>query len=270
MNATALKQLASQWLALGHSAVLVELRGVKGSAPRDAGTRMVVTAETCWGTIGGGHLEWMAQATARQLLSGMAAWPTPQRLALGPTLGQCCGGSVELRYEPLSPDSLDAWALPAPRFHLCLYGAGHVGQALVGLLRGVDVTIDWLDTREEAFVDLPSEGHAGLRWWVSDDIAADAGRAPSGAHHLVMTHSHSLDFDIVLRLLNRHDTGLVGLIGSKTKRRHFEGRLAHRGLAADRMADLVCPIGDPRIQGKEPAVVAVSVAAQLLSLPAHR
>ncbi|MFM8637209.1 MAG: XdhC family protein, partial [Betaproteobacteria bacterium] len=91
MNATALKQLASQWLALGHSAVLVELRGVKGSAPRDAGTRMVVTAETCWGTIGGGHLEWMAQATARQLLSGTAAWPTPQRLALGPTLGQCCG-----------------------------------------------------------------------------------------------------------------------------------------------------------------------------------
>ncbi|NBO76980.1 MAG: xanthine dehydrogenase accessory protein XdhC [Betaproteobacteria bacterium] len=273
-----MKRRAAQWLAQGRTAVLVKVQEVKGSAPRGAGTRMVVAEDEVLGTIGGGHLEWMALATAKGLLQGRQDWPAPQRVALGPTLGQCCGGSVELAYEPLAEASLRAWALPAPRFHLCLYGAGHVGQALVRVLRDIDVSIDWIDSREEAFgteyapylqnaVVMPNT-ESGLRCWVSEDPTHEAAGAPAGAHHLVMTHHHGLDFDIVARLLQRTDTGWVGLIGSKTKRRQFEHRLRARGLAAERMASLACPVGLDSIAGKEPAVVAVAVAAQLLGLPA--
>jgi len=268
VNTAELKQEASRWLERGHRAVLVQLRAVKGSTPRAAGTRMVVGCDSVLGTIGGGHLEWKAQATAQRLLDGSIDWPAPERIALGPTLGQCCGGSVELVFEALCEASIAAWKLPPMRFHLCLYGAGHVGQALVRLLHDLDVSIDWLDSREGAFLGLHSRPRLGLRTWVSDDLAADAVRSPPGAHHLVMTHHHGLDFEVVLKLLSRHDTGLVGLIGSKTKRAQFEHRLIERGIEATRVADLVCPIGAPGIEGKEPAVVAVAVAAQLLSLPA--
>ncbi len=303
MNTAEIKRRAALWIAEGRPAVLVALLAVKGSAPRAAGTRMLVAADATLGTIGGGHLEWMAQATARKLLQGAQAWPAPQRVALGPALGQCCGGSVELAYEPLSDASLQAWALPLPRFHLCLYGAGHVGTALVRALRDIDLLVDWIDSREDAFSaecanfmqdpdQLPFAAGAadasqpssltaagttasqqsstqatGLRCWVSDDPARDAAAAPPGAHHVVMTHHHGLDFDIVCRVLQRQDTGWVGLIGSRSKRQQFVHRLLARGLTPERIAALNCPVGLDGIAGREPAVVAVAVAAQLLSLP---
>ncbi|NBT09633.1 MAG: xanthine dehydrogenase accessory protein XdhC [Betaproteobacteria bacterium] len=284
MNSSALRRRAAQWLAEGRPSVLVQLSAAKGSVPREAGTRMVVALDGALGTIGGGHLEWMAQQTARRLLQGSQPWPAPQRVALGPSLGQCCGGAVELSYQPLSQDSLAAWDLPPPRLRLFLYGAGHVGRALVRVLRDVDVSLDWIDSRDGTFgteggpwlegddlslnAEEPSTApRRGMHCRISEDPAADAAAAPAGAHHVVMTHSHALDFDIVLALLLRRDTGLVGLIGSKTKRGQFEHRLQARGVAADRIADLICPVGLPGVSGKEPAVVAVAVAAQLLSLP---
>lgn len=283
MNTAGLRAQAARWLEMGCPAVVVELRSVKGSVPREAGTRMVVSGEAVLGTIGGGHLEWRALNTARALLRGASPWPAPERVPLGPALGQCCGGVVELAFEPLDAAALERWRAPEPRFHLMLYGAGHVGQALVKVLGDLDVTVDWVDGREGAFArfhgtpsparDDAFEGglqrFAGLRCVETEDPVAEARSAPSGSHHLVMTHSHALDFDIVLALLRRPDTGLVGLIGSKTKRQQFEHRLLERGLAAQRVADLVCPVGLAGIAGKEPAAVAVAVAAQLLSLPAQ-
>lgn len=284
MNTAGLHSQAARWWADGGAAVVVELRSVKGSVPREAGTRMVVSQDAVLGTIGGGHLEWRAIHTARAVLQGALAWPTPERVALGPALGQCCGGVVELAFEALDAGALERWRVPPPRFHLMLCGAGHVGQALVRVLAGLDVAVDWMDSREGAFSVLEQNGQAlagdvgpaagsgearmpGLRLIESDDPVADARAAPVGAHHVVMTHSHALDFDIVLALLRRPDTGLVGLIGSKTKRQQFEHRLLERGVAAHRVAELVCPVGLAGIQGKEPAAVAVAVAAQLLSLP---
>ena len=270
MNAYSLQAKARHWLALGRPAVLVEQRSVRGSAPREAGVRMVVAADDALGTIGGGHLEWMALNTARQVLAGLAPWPEPLRVALGPALGQCCGGAVELCFEPLSDAALERWALPPARFHLCLYGAGHVGQAVVQVLTGIDCTVDWIDNREVAFDGVTDGVHMGMQstrtvW--SEDPAAEARAAPAGAHHLVMTHSHALDFDIVKALLERQGAGWVGLIGSKTKRAQFERRLVERGVAQARVAQLCCPVGLPGVTGKEPMAVAVAVVAQLLSLP---
>jgi xanthine dehydrogenase accessory factor len=265
MNRAALRLQAARWCEKQRPAVVVELRSVQGSVPREAGTRMLVAQDEVIGTIGGGHLEWMAMHTARELLAGRTPWPAPVRVALGPSLGQCCGGAVDLAYEPLNEDALRRWPVTPPASHLVLYGAGHVAQALIQILRGVDVSVDWVDSRDGAHGSWPD--FPGLRCIVTDDPAYEAHHAPAGAHHLVMTHSHAQDFDIVLALLRRADTGMVGLIGSKTKRMQFEHRLLARGLSEGRVAQLVCPVGVAGVHSKAPAAVAVAVAAQLLSLP---
>ena len=265
MNRAALRLQAARWCEKQRPAVVVELRSVQGSVPREAGTRMLVAQDEVIGTIGGGHLEWMAMHTARELLAGRTPWPAPVRVALGPSLGQCCGGAVDLAYEPLNEDALRGWPVTPPASHLVLYGAGHVAQALIQILRGVDVSVDWVDSRDGAHGRWPD--FPGLRCVVTDDPAYEAHHAPAGAHHLVMTHSHAQDFDIVLALLRRADTGMVGLIGSKTKRMQFEHRLLTRGLSEGRVAQLVCPVGVAGVHSKAPAAVAVAVAAQLLSLP---
>jgi xanthine dehydrogenase accessory factor len=265
MNRAALRLQAARWCEKQRPAVVVELRSVQGSVPREAGTRMLVAQDEVIGTIGGGHLEWMAMHTARELLAGRTPWPAPVRVALGPSLGQCCGGAVDLAYEPLNEDALRRWPVTPPASHLVLYGAGHVAQALIQILRGVDVSVDWVDSRDGAHGSWPD--FPGLRCVVTDDPAYEAHHAPAGAHHLVMTHSHAQDFDIVLALLRRADTGMVGLIGSKTKRMQFEHRLLARGLSEGRVAQLVCPVGVAGVYSKAPAAVAVAVAAQLLSLP---
>jgi len=274
MNQAFLKGQARQWLESGRAALVVEVRSARGSVPRDAGARMILAEDAVLGTIGGGHLEWLAVQTAQQSLKTQSPCPSPQRIALGPALGQCCGGAVELRFEALEPGLLECWTLPAARFHLCLYGAGHVGQALARILTDIDCAVDWIDVREGAFEALPPEAWTRsptLRCVVSDGPVAEACAAPPGAHHVVMTHSHALDFDLVQALLRRHDTGMVGLIGSRTKRQRFEHRLLARGVSADRVAALVCPIGTPGLTGKEPMAVAVAVAAQLLAQPSmHR
>ncbi len=265
MNRATLRLQAARWCEKQRPAVVVELRSVQGSVPREAGTRMLVAQDEVIGTIGGGHLEWMAMHTARALLAGRTPWPAPVRVALGPSLGQCCGGAVDLAYEPLNEDALRRWPVTPPASHLVLYGAGHVAQALIQILRGVDVSVDWVDSRDGAHGSWPD--FPGLRCVVTDDPAYEAHHAPAGAHHLVMTHSHAQDFDIVLALLRRADTGMVGLIGSKTKRMQFEHRLLARGLSEGRVAQLVCPVGVAGVHSKAPAAVAVAVAAQLLSLP---
>ncbi|MFN5722711.1 MAG: xanthine dehydrogenase accessory protein XdhC, partial [Betaproteobacteria bacterium] len=209
MNRAALRLQAARWCEKQRPAVVVELRSVQGSVPREAGTRMLVAQDEVIGTIGGGHLEWMAMHTARALLAGRTPWPAPVRVALGPSLGQCCGGAVELAYEPLNEDTLMRWPVTPPASHLVLYGAGHVAQALIQILRGVDLSVDWVDSRDGAHGRWPD--FPGLRCVVTDDPAYEAHHAPAGAHHLVMTHSHAQDFDIVLALLRRADTGMVGL-----------------------------------------------------------
>ncbi len=328
--------------AKGAPAVLVTVVAAKGSAPRPPGTRMVVAAERIDGTIGGGHLEWKAIDLARGLL-GSDGGSALHRFPLGASLGQCCGGAVQLLFEPVrgNPSWLAALAqargdgedcalitavrggadggrlvvaatrvsgtlgapsrderavalarsalalreaprlvrldgaaagervehfidvVRQPDFRIVLFGAGHVGRALVGVLAALPCRITWVDTRDDAF---PSAVPAGVRCIGTDAPEAEVAAAPAGAYYLVMTHSHALDEQLAEAILGRADRAYFGLIGSVSKRRQFERRLEARGVARADLAAMRCPIGIAGIAGKEPEVIAIAVAAELLQV----
>jgi xanthine dehydrogenase accessory factor len=343
----------------GTPAVLVTVASVRGSVPRGPGTKMLVTADALHGTIGGGHLEFVAIDAARRMLESGASGAALHRFPLGASLGQCCGGLVNLLLEridgatswsdallefaaahddlvivtPLDDSSpgdgrrtavgdssqgkllvaaaqvaatdphgargtlgnaaLDAAAVAAardllagtriariadldaggvrrrflldpllrPTFDIVLFGAGHVARALVNVLAGIPCAVTWIDSRDEAF---PATLPANVRAIVTDAPEAEVDAARPGAYFLVMTHSHAVDEALTERILQRTDCAYFGLIGSISKRRQFERRLAARGMPAARFAAMTCPIGLPGVGGKEPGIIAVAVAAELL------
>ena len=312
-----------QLLAHGDAVVLVTVARIEGSAPREPGTKMIVTREDARYTIGGGHLEWKAIETARQVLrDGMRSsrMRRLERFALGPSLGQCCGGAVVLAFERLdvsdlgwvtslgkrtaqglatvrsvsfgaSPDAVmisdpepgvsdpdcllwdgagfdDSGALLtetiAPReFPVVLFGAGHVGAALVRVLATLPCRVTWVDERDASFP---------AAQFVPDNVTIDANDAPDSAvdaapphtYFVVMTHNHTVDLVLAERILRRGDFAFFGMIGSHTKRKQFEHRLAARGIDPARIARMMCPIGVGGIVDKSPEIIAVAAAAQLL------
>jgi len=262
MNRT-VHDTALAWLAGQRAAIVVEVVDFKGSVPRETGTRMLVASDAEVGTIGGGHLELQAIEHARTLLAGSDTSPPHEReITLGPSLGQCCGGVLRLRWQALSAAALSAWPAPAPRFHLQLYGAGHVGRAIVALLAGIQCRVQWIDERDSEFPAEASPPH--IERLCVEPVEAEVKGAPRGACFLVLTHSHELDLRITEAILRRGDFAYLGLIGSATKRARFVHRFEQRGIAADALARLTCPIGVPGIGGKEPEVIAVAVVAQML------
>ena len=233
------------------SCIEVRVVETRGSAPREAGTRMWVGTTETHGTIGGGNLEYTALKIAREmLLSGEER--RERRFVLGDTLGQCCGGNVTLEFEKVAqPGS------PPTDFDVVLFGAGHVGKELARILERLPCRLTWVDSRPEQF-----PAHTSARVVIEDEPMWAVDEAPPGAFYLVMTHSHALDLEIVERALRRTDTRFVGLIGSETKAAKFRSRLRSRGVDAAR---LVSPVGLFK-GGKHPAEVAVSIVAQLLEL----
>lgn len=267
-----LRDTASAWLAAGEPAALVEVTEALGSAPREAGTRMLVGAGRCAGTIGGGHLELKAIERARRLLAGDSREAPTAHYPLGPALGQCCGGAVTLRFSLLDAAALETWPLDAPLFHLQLYGAGHVGRAIVRALAPLNVLIDWIDERDDEFPACLFDGAADwpphIRKVCVDSVETEVRDAPPGAFHLVLTHRHDLDLRISQAILERGDFGFFGLIGSRTKKQRFIHRFEARGIEAAVIERMTCPIGVPGIEGKQPEVIAIAVAAQLLQAAA--
>ena len=269
-----LRDLAHAWLTAGRTAVLVEVTEARGSAPREAGTRMLVAADRCAGTVGGGHLELKAIVQARDMLRAGTVAPQSAHYPLGPALGQCCGGAVSLGFALIDEAALRAWPIDPPRFHLQLYGAGHVGRAIVRAIAPLNVVVDWIDEREEEFpscffehaFELGAPWPAHIRKLCVDTVEAEVSHAPPGAFYLVLTHQHDLDMRITESVLKRDDFGYLGLIGSKTKRQRFTRRFEQRGVAPESIARLTCPIGLPGITGKEPEVIAAAVVAQLLQV----
>ena len=263
-----------------------------GSVPRGPGTAMLVTTEATEGTIGGGALEHRAIARARAVLAtGEAALET---IPLGPALGQCCGGAVTLLWERYDAASLPAAlphirpvpgrtpAGPAPRHlppgaapheaqgwiaeaapalpPLWIWGAGHVGRALVRTLAPLDAwAITWVDLAPDRF---PAAIPPGVTPLPTPDPARLAAFAPPAADHLILTRSHELDLALCHALLGRGFAS-CGLIGSATKRTRFHSRLTALGHPAAAIAAIVCPIGDPAL-GKHPQAIAIGVAAALL------
>lgn len=258
-----LQASALLWRAERRPAVVVEVAAHRGSVPRETGTRMLVGAGAVLGTIGGGHLELQAIARARAMLDGEIG-AHEQPIALGPSLGQCCGGALTLRFTPLADAQPALWDAPAPRFTLQLYGAGHVGRAIVKLLDGIACRVQWIDEREDEFPREPSAPH--IERVCVEPVEAEVATALPNSCFLVLTHSHDLDLRITEAILKRGDFAYLGLIGSKTKRARFLHRFEARGIAPAALARLTCPIGVPGIEGKEPEVLAVAVVAQLLAL----
>lgn len=252
---------ALRWQAARRPAVVVAVGATQGSVPRESGTRLLVAADEVLGTIGGGHLELQAIADARALLLRGGAGHE-QRIALGPSLGQCCGGALTLHFTPLALDTPAGWPDDAPRFFLQLYGAGHVGRAVVKLLAGLPCRVLWVDERESEFP--PDELPPHIEKLCVEPVQMEVAAAPPGAFFLVLTHSHALDLALADAILQRGDFAWFGLIGSKTKRARFEHRLHERGHSAEQLARLVCPIGLPGLQGKQPEVLALAVVAQML------
>ena len=329
--------------------VLITVAMVEGSTPREAGAKMVVTLDRQFDTIGGGHLELRAVEVAREMLASCAfdgdvAVRRMERFALGPSLGQCCGGVMHVAFERMNDERMnderlnefacmrdlwrngrDSWrisALDSPsdlsidssidfsdspaiydrngcclhgvphtvpfnparpchvwvdangrrwlidpylahHAHLLLFGAGHVGAAIVRALADLPCRVTWVDERDAQF---PSSYPANVTVEATDTPEAVIDAAAPGTSFLVMTHEHALDLRLAECILRRGDVAWFGLIGSITKRMQFERRLTERGVAKERLSRMVCPIGLADIHGKEPAVIAASVVAQLLQV----
>lgn len=239
-------------LTEGRAVAVVTVIGAKGSTPREAGAKMLVTAQgRATGTIGGGALEALALADAQGALA--EGGPRLRRYVLCAAAGQCCGGEVEVFIEVLNA---------GPRLYL--FGAGHVGQALCRVLQGTDFGIHLVDPRPE-WLQAPGLPE-GIRRHGGDwrDFVAEAEWSPR-IYVAVMTHSHPLDYDLVAELSGR-EAAFLGLIGSKAKAARFKGRLREAGLPPERIARVQCPIGLDIGRAKAPQEVAISVAAQLLRL----
>ena len=317
-----LNPLAGHWIegACAHltrhaALVRVTVVALRGSAPREPGASMLIDDSGMLGTIGGGRLEWHAARAARQLLCASDS-PAVQidDVILGPELGQCCGGRVQLWLERLTRQDLP-WlqaasqsmrqggattavetrfaagivthslrSLPdaAPvtlrrdaagetlletlgprRSPLWVFGAGHVGQALVRLLAELALfDIRWIDSRPEL---LP----AGLPDGITTQACAApvdlVGAAAAATRYVVLTHDHALDYELCRSILKRGDAAWVGLIGSASKAARFRARLRRDGIDP---TGLTCPIGVSGIVSKLPTAIAIAVAVQLLQLGA--
>jgi len=257
----------------GEQACLVTVTNVRGSAPREAGTRMLVTNTDTVGTIGGGQLEYQCtRIAADRIRAGtMVDDSFDRRFPLGSNCGQCCGGVVDVSFEPVTAECVRSLREELElheqqqQFVVAIFGAGHVGSAMVATLAGLDCQIRWIDGRPGIFPERLPENVLSIR---SDDPAGEVANMPAASFYLIMTHSHSLDLDICDQVLRRSDAAYSGLIGSLSKRRRFERLLRKQGLTEDTLAQLRCPIGVSGIPGKRPQEIAIAVAAELLQIHA--
>lgn len=293
---------------------LVTVVEARGSTPREPGARMIVLPSGAFsGTIGGGALEWQALGAAQAALAGAGEGVILRDIALGPELGQCCGGRVKLAIEllgagdiglardlaareaagPLVIASARAPQGPAERrladaaeiaalgsfavlltkgglllqrfwdaaTPLYLFGAGHVGRALVLALAPLPFRVTWIDPRPGAF---PERVVGAVSLLAAAEPVAALAAAPDGAFVLVMTHSHALDLDIVAAALRDGRFPYIGLIGSRTKRARFLGRLSELGLGEAAERRLTCPVGMTALRSKLPAAIAAGIAVELL------
>jgi xanthine dehydrogenase accessory factor len=255
------------------AAVLVTVHASRGSVPRETGAWMAVWQDGVVNTIGGGRLEWDALAHARTLLAARddAPSPQPQRVMyhLGPNLGQCCGGEVELQFERVTLADAPALRerLTADDAPVALFGGGHVGRALVHVLSTLPLALTWIDSRDEIFPEALADSVCCEH---SEPVHAAVPLLAPGSRVLIMSFSHAEDLDIVAACLTRqrarNDLPYIGLIGSKTKWASFRSRLVARGFSDAELAHVTCPIGIAGIADKRPEAIAIAVAAQLLLL----
>ena len=238
-------------LKQGNPAVLITQIGERGSSPRSKGSKMLVTPERQYDTLGGGNLEYQAIEYARDLLQAGKDGVYERDYTLSGQLGQCCGGEVRVLFEVFNA------SLPK----LYLFGAGHIAQALIPILDQLPLQINWIDERDELFVNPIPECVNRLER-APLDVAESL---PKDAWVLVMTHDHQLDFELAKAVLNKGDFSYFGMIGSQTKALKFRQRLEQRGFSEEQIARMNSPLGLPELKTKRPMEIAASIAVDLIT-----
>lgn len=258
---------------------LVEVAATKGSTPREAGAFMLVSASAIFGTIGGGQLEYMAIDKARQMLGKGTRSPAREApldadevcatldVPLGPEIGQCCGGRVEVLIR-LVDSTMEGRLIAQAEAeeehlpHVYLFGGGHVGQALAASLELLPVRVIVVETRSEALEGMPQTVETRL----TPMPEAVVREAPAGSAFAILTHDHALDFLIVAEALKRDDTAYVGMIGSKTKKATFRSWFLKSAEGSEAEFNrLVSPIGGSAVKDKRPTVIAALAAAEIMT-----
>jgi xanthine dehydrogenase accessory factor len=245
--------------------VLVNVDTAAGSAPRDAGTWMLVSPKRVFRTIGGGQLEKLATDRARELICSGGSKPVHLKVPLGPEIGQCCGGSVVVSLQLLAESEIDRIAAQldeelAGLPHVYVFGAGHVGNALCEALSLLPVQPVLIDTRHEE-LQIAAPGVETRLVALPESVVREA---IPGSAYVILTHEHSLDFLIAREVLARSDVAYVGMIGSKTKLASFRNWIRRDTGEAIEIDRLVCPIGGAQVRDKRPEVIAALVAAELV------
>lgn len=234
--------------------VLVTVLETKGSSPRDTGTKMVVSADESFDTIGGGALEYQSIEIAREFLtSNNTSIQYTESFNLGKDLKQCCGGVVKVFFE----------VFPASNFNIVLFGAGHIAKSLVKILEQVDCQVSWFDSRPELFPETVAS-HVQKHIMTQPELVVES--CKSNSYYLVMTHDHALDQQLCETILSRGDSRYCGLIGSATKGLKFRQRLLKKNYKQQELEALTCPVGLAELKSKKPMEIAVSISAELLQL----
>jgi len=233
--------------------VIITLLGAAGSTPRASGTKMVVSENNIYATIGGGHLEFKAIKHARQLITQGETCQQVENFQLGASLGQCCGGQVLVLFEAFASDNM----------HLDVYGAGHVAQALIPMLGQLPIRVRWIDSRADLF---PEHIPSNVQKVVDEAPVDQVSNAVKNTAYLILTHNHQLDFSLTQSIIKRADSLWLGIIGSETKAKKFQYRLSQRGFTDAQVQTMTCPVGLKEVSGKLPMEVAISIAGQLVDL----
>ena len=297
---------AKEAIARDGQVILATLGAAKGSTPRGAGAKMLISREGTQGTIGGGNLEFMVTEQARKMLAAADVACLYQHYALGPLLSQCCGGAADVLLEKLTAEHfvlldeiilaekekkpyglVSATGGPAVRkrfvsreaqgaldgeiyewrrndaLPLYMFGAGHVGKAMAEVLGRLNFDVKWIDGRQYQFPEVMADNVERI---LSDDPLSHVRAAPPDSIFLIFTYSHQLDYEITGAVLKRGDFRYCGMIGSATKRVRFEKAFLRGGGTTRQLRRFTSPMGLTDIRGKEPEVIAISVAAELLML----
>jgi xanthine dehydrogenase accessory factor len=256
----------------GDAYALVTVLGCTGSTPRDHSSKMVITPQDTFDTIGGGHLEFLVMQKARKIIATNSGTTKVEQeihhFPLGASLGQCCGGSATVLIETFA----------ACQFHIGIFGAGHVAKAIVTILASLPCKVSWIDSREDEF---PAEIPANVNKIIASEPHDELEDLPNGSDVLILTHNHQLDFELCLTALKRNRNPLqqlrsIGLIGSQAKALRFQKRLTDRlegqlgnpsvAMIENQVKTIRCPVGLSSIPGKLPMEVAVSIVGELIAL----
>lgn len=260
------------FLRLNRETVLIEIIDAKGSTPREKETWMLVSIGNIFGTIGGGQLEYIAIDKARNMLKicggskDKTTKPETLNIPLGPDIGQCCGGSVSLRFakmdEPLQLRLVDLIAQErAAEPYLYIFGAGHVGFALAKAASLLPLKVKLIDTRANELVGAPDDIETILSP-VPETIIRSA---VAKSAFIILTHDHALDFLLTNEALARDDAAYIGMIGSKTKRATFTNWFERQGGQLNHLERLICPIGGNAVKDKRPEIIAALTIAEVIA-----